>query len=79
MDKYLCDELKKNITIKTQMSNYGPLKPSCIPKCAIKIDILHVVFSMYFYIAPLDNCEPVEVSVRRLGYLFEKQKNLYKL
>ena len=61
------------------MSDYGPLKPSCIPKCAIKIDILHVVFSMHFYIAPLDNCEPVEVSVRRLGYLFEKQKNLYKL
>ena len=29
---------------------------------------------MYFYIAPLDNCEPVEVSVRRLGYLFEITK-----
>ena len=56
------------------MNDYGPLKPSCIPKYAIKIDILHVVFSMYFYIAHLDNCEPVEVSVRRLGYLFKNQK-----
>ena len=29
---------------------------------------------MYFYIAPLDYCEPVELSIRRLGYLFEIKK-----